>query len=374
MAVIFFAIITIIPAVSLFTMPREEFAFSETENRYLAQFPKFTMDSVLDTRFMHGFEDWANDRVFGRESWIRLKNSTERLLGKLEFDGVYTADGRMLQTWRDFNETSVNRNLEAMNNFALRHSEVPVYFMLIPTAIEIYRDSLPESAPIGSQKDFIRHCYDMLPEISGIDMLPLMHEHSDSYIYYRTDHHQTSSGSYIAYTAAANAMGFTPLELNRFNVENASNSFLGTLYSRTLDNSITPDIVKIYTLAGGDPEVSVIINDGISETIHDSLYFREYLDVKDKYSVFLGSPVPVVTINSDLGGSERRLLVFKDSYAHSLVPFLAKNFSEITMVDMRFINMRYSELFDVDEYDAVLFLYNVITFSEDEHLMKLARR
>jgi hypothetical protein len=354
-------------------MPREEFAFSENENRYLSRFPRFNSDSVLDTSFMHGFDEWASDRVFGRESWIRLKNNTERLLGRLEIGGTYTADGRIMQAWSDFNQASVNRNLTAMNAFASRYGEVPVYFMLVPTSIEIYRDTLPESAPIASQKDFIRSCYDVLDELISIDVLPLMHEYSNSYIYCRTDHHWTSKGSYIAYTAAASAMGFTPLELSRFNVENASNSFRGTLYSRTLDNSITPDIIKLYTLAEGDPEVTVIINDGISESTYDSLYFREKLDVKDKYSTFLGSPVPVVEISSSLSGAPRRLLVIKDSYAHSLIPFLAKNFSEITMVDMRFINMRYSELFDVNDYDAVLFLYNVVTFSEDEHLVKLGR-
>jgi hypothetical protein len=372
----FFAIITIIPVVSLITMPREEFAFSENENRYLARFPRFNAASFESTEFMKGFEDWANDRVFGREAWIKLKNNTERALGKLETDGVFIADNRMLQTWRDdYNEVSAARNLEAMNAFAARHSEVPMYFMLVPTSVEIYRDTLPASAPIGSQREFIRNCYDTLTELVSIDLLPLMEEHRDRYIYYRTDHHWTAVGSYIAYTAAAHALGFTPLELNRFNVESASNSFLGTLHSKTLDNSVTPDIIKIYTLSASeiDPEVSVTINDGLTETQHSSLYFREFLDVKDKYSVYLSSPAPVVRIESELGGASRSLLVIKDSFAHSLVPFLAKNFSEITMVDMRFINRHYSEVFDVSEFDAVLFVYNVITFSEDTHLVKLGR-
>ncbi|MCL2698070.1 MAG: DHHW family protein [Oscillospiraceae bacterium] len=375
MIVFFFAIITIIPVVSLLTMPREEFAFSENENRYLARFPRFSAAGFESTEFMKGFEDWANDRVFGREVWIRLKNNTERLLGKLETSGVYIADGRMLQAWRDdsYNDASVNRNLEAVNTFAARHGDIPMYFMLAPTSVEVYRDSLPVSAPVGSQKEFIKYCYDRLTELTNIDVLSLMDEHAGKYIYYRTDHHWAAEGSYIAYTAAAHAMGFTPLELSRFSVENVSNSFLGTLHSKTLYNSITPDIIKIYTLSEGDPDVSVTINDGLSETMHGSLYFREYLDVKDKYSVYLSAPVPVVRIESDLSGMPRRLLVIKDSFAHSLVPFLAKNFSEITMADMRFINQHYSEVFDVSEFDAVLFVYNVITFSEDTHLVKLGR-
>jgi hypothetical protein len=371
--VFFFFIITIIPVVSLLTMPREEFAFSENENRYLARFPKFNYSSFESTDFMKSFEEWANDRVFGRESWIRLKNNTEQLLGKLEINEVYITDNRMLQTWNEYNEASVSRNLEAVNAFAARYSDVPMFFMLVPTSVEIYRDSLPASAPIGSQREFIKRCYEAFTELTVVDVLTLMEEHRDRYIYYRTDHHWTAEGSYIAYTAAMNAMGFTPLEINRFNVENASNSFLGTLHSKTLDNSITPDIIKIYTLTESDPDVLVTINNGLSEAQYSSLYFRDYFDVKDKYSIYLSSPVPEVRIESDLTGMPRRLLVIKDSFAHSFVPFLAKSFTEITMVDMRFINMHYSEIFNVSEFDAVLFIYNVITFSEDTHLMKLGR-
>ncbi|MCL2636895.1 MAG: DHHW family protein [Oscillospiraceae bacterium] len=373
MIIFFFAVITIIPIVSLITMPREEFAFSENENRYLARFPQFNAETFENTQFMKGFEDWANDRVFGREAWIQLKNNTERLLGKLEIDGVYIAENRMLQAWNEYNAASVNRNLEAVNAFAERHAEVPMYFMLVPTSIEIYRDFLPASAPIGSQREFIKNTYETLSELNHVDALSLMEEHADRYIYYRTDHHWTAEGSYIAYTAAAHALGFTPIELNRFNVENANNSFLGTLHSKTLNNSVTPDIIKLYTLSEGEPEVTMIINDGISETQFDSLYFRDYLETKDKYSVYLSSPVPVVQIESNLGGAGRSLLVIKDSFAHSLVPFLAKNFSSITMVDMRFINQHYSEVFNVSEFDAVLFVYNVITFAEDTHLVKLGR-
>ncbi|MCL2018462.1 MAG: DHHW family protein [Oscillospiraceae bacterium] len=372
-SVFFFFVIAFIPIISLITMPRERLAFSENENRYLARFPLLSFDRVVDASFMKGFEDWANDRVFGRESWIKLKHASERTIGKLEIGGTYTADNRIMQAWNEYNEASVNRNLAAMNAFAKRHGDVPVYLMIAPSSIEIYRDSLPRSVPVGSQKDFIKYCYDELTELTSVDVLYLMEEFSDGYIYYRTDHHWTSEGAYIAYTALGGAMNFTPLGLNSFDVENASNSFRGTLFSRTLDEKITPDIIKFYTLYDGDPDVLLKVNNGMDVSEHDSLYFREYLEVKDKYSAFLGTQVPVVNIYTDIPGSSKRLLIFKDSYAHSLVPFLTKNFNEITMVDLRFINTRYSDVINVDKYDAVLFIYNAITFSEDTNLIKLGR-
>jgi len=378
MAVLFFLFIFLIPVISLITMPKEKVVFSETENRYLARFPTFSLEKVLETEYMKEFEDWANDRVVGRESWIKLKNRTERALGKIEINGVFITDERMMQTFSGYDKDRVGKNLNAMNNFAKRHESVPVYFMLAPTSLELYGDTLPKSSPIASQKDFMRYCHDELDQITGIDILTLLEEHRERYIYYRTDHHWTSLGAYIAYTAAGTAMGFTPLNMDRFNIETASSDFWGTLHSKTLDDSITPDIINIYTLSEGEPEVVLTVNDGVNITEHQSLYFREFLDTKDKYSTFLGINAPIIKITSDISGipegsssSGKKLLIFKDSYAHSLIPFLAKNYSEITVVDMRYINMGYNAFFTVEDFDQVLFMYNVITFSEDTNLVKL---
>ena len=354
-AVLFFAVIILIPVISLLFMPREQVVFSEIENRYLARFPRLSLESYHETEFMKGFEDWANDRVIGRTGWIKLRNRTELLLGRTEIDGVFVTRERLMQRWENPDFERVGKTLDAMNTFAERHNEVPIYFMLAPTSLEIYRVTLPPSAPVNSQRDFIKYCYDYLENISTIDVLPLLEELREHYIYYRTDHHWTSLGAYIAYTAAGPVMGFSPLAMNRFNIEHVSNSFLGTLYSLTLNNRITPDVISIFSLTEGDP--------------HENLYHKEFLETKDKYSLFLGPNAPVIEITSNL--PERKLLVFKDSYAHSLIPFLAKNYSKITVADMRLININYRELFDVGDYDAVLFMYNVMTFSEDTSLIKI---
>ena len=113
------------------------------------------------------------------------------------------------------------------------------------------------------------------------------------------------------------------------------------------------------------------VYDGKQETEYDSLYVRSFLDVKDKYSSFTGSNAPVVTIETDVGNGKNLLLV-KDSYAHSLVPFLSKHFSKITMVDMRYINTDLNSLIDLDEYQQTMFMFNVVSFSSDLHLKKIS--
>ncbi len=355
-----------------------ENAFSENENRYLEKMPEFNFDTVTDKSFMTKFENFFADRIVLREQWIGLMNDFDRILGKKEIKGIFTEDGRMIQSWRtsDYSADSVSKNLSAMESFAEKYPKMKMYFMLAPNAQEIYSDTLPTNCGAADQKQFIKNCYDSLPSLTNIDVYSGLLAAKNEYIYYRTDHHWTSYGAYIGYKAAASAMKFTAYNEDKFSVEHASNEFRGTLYSKTLDNSITPDTIDIYALANNEPQVKVSVYKSGAEpdSTYDSLYFREFLDVKDKYSTFLGQNVPRIDIDSDIPQENDKgsLLIFKDSYAHSLIPFLAKNYSHITVLDLRYINSDLSNIgVNLKDYENVLFMYNVITFSQDTNVKKL---
>lgn len=375
-----FALISIAVPVATIISSAElpENAFSENENRYLEKMPEFNFDTVTDKSFMSKFESFFSDRIILREQWISLMNDFDRLLGKREIKGIFTEDGRMMQSWRDtdYDKESVAKNLEAMENFAQKYPQIKMYFMLAPNAQEIYSDTLPANSGAADQKLFIKDCYESVPSMTGIDVYSGLLSARDNYIYYRTDHHWTSYGAYIGYKTAGKAMKFAAYTEDKFSIEHASDKFRGTLYSKTLDNTITPDTIDIYALAGNDPEVKVTVykNGSEPDSTYSSMYFREFLDVKDKYSTFLGQNVPRIDIESKLpeGNDSGSLLVIKDSYAHSLVPFLAKNYSHITVLDLRYINGDLEALgINIKDYENVLFMYNVITFSQDTNVKKL---
>jgi len=155
-------------------------------------------------------------------------------------------------------------------------------------------------------------------------------------------------------------------------VEHASSDFRGTLFSLTLDYRITPDIISFYTLSQSAPQISLSINTGMQTTQHDSFYFREFLDIKDKYAAYTGhnSPVMEVVTNVD---TDKSLLIFKDSFAHCMLPFLANHYSRITVLDMRYINADISRFVELSEYSQVLFVYGATNFAQDSNLKKLER-
>lgn len=380
MIVLFAVFMVSMPILTLIFLSPEPKPFSENENRYLQEFPEYSFKNYKEEKFMNGFDDWISDRFFGREEWITLKNISDKLIGKTENNGVFVTNDMMMQKWDGYDETVYERNLNAINGFLERHEEIPVYFMLVPNAQEIYGENLPKYAEVENQKEFIDNFYSSLENAAGtIDVYSALSEGKSSYIYYRTDHHWTSYGAYLAYSAAGEALGYQSIPLENFSVEHASNEFKGTLFSKTLDTSVTLDTIDYYTLKENEPTVKVSVYDDydiksnrVTYKDYESLYFREFLDKKDKYSSFLGQNSPIVTVLNENAKSDRSLLIIKDSYAHSVIPFLSKEYKKVTMLDLRYIQTDFQSMAKLKDYDQLLFLYNVITFSEDEgNIVKL---
>lgn len=380
-------------AVSIITaaLPKQE--RSDNENRTLAKMPTIVNSSrwekadsfddyikavkwqYINNRegkaFKDDFEKYFCDHMVGRELWVKSSNTLSRLSGKREINGVYTVGDQLVQTFKGYDENTVNASIKAMNAFAARFPDIPMYLMLAPTSQEVFGSKIPAYTGLMSEKTFIESVYSKMENIGTIDCLSYLSGHANEYIYYRTDHHWTSLGAFYAYQAAAKSLNYSAYGLNSFNIETASRDFRGTLYSKTLDDGITPDIMEYYYLASGEPTVKMTSRNDREVNVYDSLYVREYLDQKDKYSSYTGSNVPLLTIETSIDNG-KSLLLIKDSYAHSLAPFLSKHYSKITMVDMRYINMGLNGLIDMDEFTEVMFMYNVIGFSEDKNLPKLA--
>ncbi len=67
--------------------------FSQMENRNLEQLPVPSVKTLLNGQFMKDFETYTTDQFVGRDGWIALKSTTERVLGKKENNNVYFAAG-----------------------------------------------------------------------------------------------------------------------------------------------------------------------------------------------------------------------------------------------------------------------------------------
>ncbi|MCI7767799.1 MAG: DHHW family protein [Oscillospiraceae bacterium] len=355
----------------LATIFSEKESFSETQNRKLADFPKLTGKNIYSGKFTSGTEEYISDHFAGHDGWIAAKTSLEMLTGKRERNDIYILSDRLVEKIPEPDMTEVDKSVNGIIKFAEDNNVVP-YVMIVPTQAEIYKNELPPNAPNPDQQAFINGVYSKLEgKAVPVDVYSTLSANKDSYIYYRTDHHWTTRGAFLAYIAAARKMDILPLSEADYDIDHASDSFKGTFYSKVLYEGIEPDSLDIWLPAEGgeEPEVEIYSQFGEAPELHEGMYFREYLDVKDKYSTFFGTNQPMVTIRT--GNEGEKLLVFKDSYAHCFVPFMTEHFSEITMVDLRYIQMSYKDIIDVSKYDKVMFLYNASTFMSDRNMKKL---
>lgn len=78
--------------------------------------------------------------------------------------------------------------------------DVRTISLITPNSAEFYT---PVSMHTGdhSQKEMIDYCYDKMDDgVITVDAYSALREHTDEYIYFRTDHHWTALGAYYAYT------------------------------------------------------------------------------------------------------------------------------------------------------------------------------
>lgn len=346
----------------------EDRHFSEQENRILAQMPTFSMKRFFSGEFMEEFEAYITDQFSWKESWLTLKNATDKLLLKKEHNGVYFAqDDFLLERFEEPGE-QLQKNIKSMSYFANKTKEMPISFLLIPTSVEIYQEKLPLYAHSFSQKQVIIQVEKELPtSIQMIDVYNALRENKDKNLYFRTDHHWTMRGAYEAYVVTAKALGLTPYVLDDFVIETVSTSFLGTLYSKANAFGIKPDEIEVFY-----PTFPVTYNVTYDEgrsSVH-SLYESSYLMKKDQYSFFLNGNHSLVKIQSSIENG-RRLLIIKDSYAHIFIPFLANHFEEIHVVDLRYFHTNLYTYIKENRISESLFLYNISNFSTDSNMVWL---
>ena len=101
-----------------------------------------------------------------------------------------------------------------------------------------------------------------------------------------------------------------------------------------------------------------------------TMYKSDALNQKNKYEVFTGGNHSLINIKT-LSESGKKLLVIKDSYANSFIPFLTSHYSSIDVVDLRYYMDDIQSLIKSDGITDILFLYNASTFNDDNSILNL---
>lgn len=361
-----FFLLLIIVLVSSIILP--DTGFSEKENRVLASRPALKLDQLVSGGYEKQFETYENDQFPLRDMWITLKATTDRLMGKVEENGVYLGkNGYLMEGFNAPPQTQYDATVNAMTAFAQKHSDLKQYALIAPNSVNILKSKLPAFAPADDQNPWIDNLKDSLTSagVAFIDIRDTFTDHKTEDLYYHTDHHWTTLGAYYAYLQAAAVMGIDTSS-DSYDKAPVSQTFKGTLSAKSGFRSNETDELDVF-LPNGDNTLSSVVNYVDEQKKSASFYDTSKLNTRDKYALFFGGNHAQIKISTPTE-SNNTLLVLKDSYANSFVPFLAQHYRKIIMIDPRYYYGDLEQLLQVENVQEVLYLYNANTFFADTSL------
>ena len=296
---IIFTTVVLIMGSLIFILPQKD--FSASENRYLAKMPSFSIRSLLNGEFTKEISSFYTDQFPLRNVATSLYAVSERAMGKNVSGGVI----------------QYNQKLISISN------KEPTINVSIPALCVKSKYSLFKA------------------------------ESDELSVYYNTDHHRTTYGAYLLYLRACKELKVEPYPESYFTKITVCNDFYGTDFfkSRLPKALANPDSIELWRYEN---------DENVTFTIHDKnitlsgFYDFSKLNTTDKYAVFLGGNYAHATVFSS--SDKPTLLLFKDSYANAVVPFLALHFN-IDIVDPRYATKyQLYEFYNNPKYDYRLFI------------------
>ena len=351
--------------VLFFVLPKKE--YSSSEKRYLEQAPSFSFQSLLSGKFGDDFEKFLSDQTPGRNIWVGLSAYYNYAIGNNGSTGIYLGKNGYLVNDPE-NMSELSRNIGYINEFAAK-CPVDTTVLIAPSTGYVCDDILPD---IHKQYRDDEHFENMKAQLDSAKFIDVREAFKKEYadgnqLYYKTDHHWTAYGAYTAYRELSSALGYTPHAKEDYTVT-AYPGFYGTTYSSSGFWLTKPDTVEVWDNPENDSTVVTTITDNGNVTEQKDMFYLSHLEDDDKYPIYLDGNHPYTVIKNSAAGSNEKLLVIKDSFAHSMVPYLADHYSEIIMVDLRYYSEPVSKLIEKEGIDRVLVVYSIDNLATDTNL------
>lgn len=324
-------------------------AESASERRLLASFPAVNGESVFSGSFMTDFEKYTLDQFPLRDQFRTVKSvAAFYILGQKDNNDIYIKDGFASKLEYPLNTDSIEYATSRFNFIYDRYmadKDMKVYLSLIPD--KNYFMAQKNGYPSIDYEKFIAEMRDHMDFAQYIGITHLL-ELSD---YYRTDTHwrQEKITDVAQYLAAEMGTSVSA----EYNVNQVDTPFYGVYYGQSalplpydnlyyLDNAILKDC-KVY-----DFETSKYI----------PIYDMEKTQGNDPYEMFLSGSKSLLAIENPNAGTDKELIVFRDSFGSSIVPLLAEGYAKIILVDIRYISPNMLDKFIEFTNQDVLFLYS----------------
>lgn len=334
--------------------------FSDTERRKLAQFPTLTAQTVLDGKFMPEFETFTLDQFPLRDTFRRIKAMFHyNILGQKDNNDIYLVDGFAAKLEYPVNQVSVSNALKKFNSLYEKYLSESERIIFAAVPDKGYYLAEKNGYPAMDYEALFTAVEKGAPWAETVDLTDLLSQED----YYFTDTHWRQEQILDVAERLCDALGaesFAEGELTRKKVEKP---FYGVYYGQA---ALPVEPETLYVMTGDVLDQCTVHNRETGKTT--GIYDWEKLTSRDLYDIYLSGATALLTIENPNAGTDRELVVFRDSFGSSLVPLLLKDYRTVTVVDIRYLASDYLGSFLDFHGQDVLFLYSTLILNSSTTL------
>ena len=357
MTIVFCAILLVGFAMNVVT-PDKEISF--TERRPLDQLPVLNKDFIFSKDTGETLEEYLLDQFWARDQFRSLKVWFDtNILHKTDVNGLYQIGDHVFKTDYPISENSVIKAGEKM---------MAIQKKFFGETNQVAFSMIPDKAHYAPNKDkYLSLDYHKMQELlsgslkdSGMGYVDL-ESVLDLEDYYYTDLHWKQENLKETVEAIWAHFGIdAEIDINDFTV-NQYAPFYGAYYGQIASNGEGDTLIWLT-----DDEINNMIVKDFDEmkASKDQVYAEEKLGTVDSYELFFGGNSPLIVIDNPNCETGNRLILFRDSFGSAIAPLLAKEYSQVVLVDLRFLGYEYLGNF-VDFEDAdILFMWGQAIYND----------
>ena len=380
---------------------------SDLEKRELTPFPEVKVETILNGEFFSDLSLWYSDTYPLRELLVSADKALEGLFGiqpdqqlvgadqsadqlpsggeesDLDLESrqsveapteqamaediqanimgrLYVEDGAAYSVYY-FSKESVQQYAAAISIAAQRlEGTADVYSLIVPNNSAVMLDEKTLSDLGGSDQsqaiDYFYSLYD--PLVHTVKVLDVLRANNSDYVYFRSDHHWTADGAYLAYRQFCERKGIEPVDKNTLQTT-VFQPFLGTYYSQLDLDAMAdnPDYVTAY-YPNGTNDLTYWNEAGEevdANVIQDVTGWNE----SSLYNTFICGDQPETHIHNPEITDGSSILLVKDSFGTAFAPWLVNSYQDVWVIDFRYTSENIVDFVKDHGIQDVLFLNNI---------------
>ncbi|MDR0435689.1 MAG: hypothetical protein LBH11_02820 [Propionibacteriaceae bacterium] len=329
---------------------------STSERRLLATMPDLSWDALSEGSFTADFEKFAADSFIAREALRTLKAWTVFYpFAETDKAGLYLGDSGAGRFQR-LDVASARRVAEKITRVVGGYLDgLNIYWGFVPDKSVYAGRYLPGFDPAAATAVMTP----VLGDEGYIDLGDVL----SAAAFYRTDLHWNQPWLRPVVERLSERMGFemswpgsTPPVSGTAQLPPSIGDFQG-VYPGQLALSVPDDQLQYLPLPA---QITAQYFDVSTLTWVDGpIYDEAEFASADPYSFFLRGPQALIRIDNPDAPTDRELFLFRDSFGSSLAPLLATSYARVTLIDLRYIDIRLvPEYVEFTPGSDALFLYS----------------